>query len=238
MKITTVFFDLDGTLLPMDLEVFLGAYFRGLCRVLAPRGYEAEKLVKSIWAGTGAMIQNDGKCTNEAAFWNCFTAFWGQQALQDMPLFEQYYETGFQEVRSVCGFNPAAAGILRQLKEAGVQAVLATNPIFPAAATHSRIRWAGLTPEDFIHITTYENSSFSKPNPAYYREILEKLSLTPEECVMVGNDVGDDMPAGELGMQTFLLTDCLINPKNADLSSWPHGGFPELSAFLAQLSKT
>jgi len=233
MKISTVLFDLDGTLLPMDQEVFVAAYFKGIAAKLAPAGYEPEKLIKAIWTGTGAMIQNDGKCTNEAAFWSCFTALWGRQALEDLPLFEEYYRTDFQEVRAVCGFAPAANAVIRQLKDAGVRRVLATNPIFPQIATHSRIRWAGLEPEDFAHITTYENSTFCKPNPAYYRQILEVLGLSPEECVMVGNDVGDDMAAQALGMQVFLLTDCLINQDGADLSRWPHGGFRELSDFLA-----
>jgi len=31
----------------------------------------------------------------------------------------------------------------------GFRVALATNPIFPAIATEKRIRWAGLTPEDF-----------------------------------------------------------------------------------------
>ena len=110
--------------------------------------------------------------------------------------------------------------------------VLATNPLFPAIATHSRIRWAGLNPDDFEHITTYENSSYCKPNPDYYREILSKLNLKPEECVMVGNDTVEDMIAETLGMKVFLLTDCLINKPSADISTWPNGGFPELKAYL------
>ena len=52
---------------------------------------------------------------------------------------------------------------------------------------------------------------------------------------MVGNDVGEDMVAENLGMQVFLLTDCLINKKSADLSRYPHGGFPELLALLSSL---
>ena len=110
--------------------------------------------------------------------------------------------------------------------------MLATNPLFPAIATESRIRWAGLNKDDFELYTTYENSCFCKPNLDYYREILSRLGLQPEECLMVGNDVGDDMVARELGMQVFLLTDCLINKTNADLSQYPHGGFDELMAYI------
>ena len=114
---------------------------------------------------------------------------------------------------------------------------LATNPIFPARATQWRIQWAGLKPEDFEWYTAYENSSHSKPNPAYYRDVLARLNVKPEECLMVGNDVGEDMIAEQLGMKVFLLTDCIINKTNADISAYPHGNFDDLKSFLKQLSR-
>ena len=77
--------------------------------------------------------------------------------------------------------------------------------------------------------------SYSKPNPKYYLEITEKIGVKPEECLMVGNDVGDDMVAADLGMKVFLLTDCLINKKNVDISQFPSGGFDELSRYLDDL---
>ena len=96
-------------------------------------------------------------------------------------------------------------------------------------------KWMGLEPEDFAFITTYDNSSFCKPNPDYYREILGKLKLKSEECLMVGNDVGEDMIAEALGMQVFLLTDCLINRDGSDISRYPHGSFPELLSCIRSL---
>ena len=35
-----VFFDLDGTLLPMELEEFLGAYFKALGEFVTAKGYD------------------------------------------------------------------------------------------------------------------------------------------------------------------------------------------------------
>ena len=40
MNITTILFDLDGTLLPMDQEAFTTGYFKLLAKKLAPYGYE------------------------------------------------------------------------------------------------------------------------------------------------------------------------------------------------------
>jgi FMN phosphatase YigB (HAD superfamily) len=117
----------------------------------------------------------------------------------------------------------------------GLRLVLATNPLFPALATHSRVRWAGLETGDFELITTYENARRCKPNPQYYLDILDQLGLSPEECLMVGNDVGEDMVAQKLGMQVFLLTDCLINKHGADISSYPQGSFDALLTFLQNL---
>ena len=114
-------------------------------------------------------------------------------------------------------------------------AVLATNPIFPAVATENRMKWAGLVPEDFEWYTTYENSCHSKPNPQYYLDILTQIGCKPEECVMVGNDVDEDMIAETLGLKVFLLTDCLINKSGQDIAKYPHGGFEELRTYLKNL---
>ena len=121
------------------------------------------------------------------------------------------------------------------VKQKGLRAVLATNPLFPSIATENRILWAGLKPEDFEFFTTYENSFHCKPNLDYYRDVLSHIGYSPEECVMVGNDVDEDMIARELGMQVFLLTPCLINKRGADITEYPNGGFDELIEYLQKL---
>lgn len=236
MRIKAVLFDLDGTLLPMDQDIFVKAYFSGLAKKLVPHGYNAEALISAVWAGTKAMIQNDGSRTNEDAFWARFCEILGPQARSTEPILQNFYENEFQSVQNVCGFAPEASQIVGKLKSAGYRVILATNPIFPAIATQSRIRWAGLEPQDFESYTTYENSSRCKPNPDYYRDILTAAELTPDECLMVGNDVGDDMIARELGCHVFLLTDCLINAKCEDINKYPHGGFHELSKYLEEIA--
>ncbi len=234
-KITTVLFDLDGTLLPMDQDRFAETYFKLLAAKLAPRGYDPKELIDGIWSGTKAMILNDGSRNNEEAFWTDFTARFGSEAREDLPLFDEFYRVDFLQVRRVCGYHPDALKAIRILQEKGIRRILATNPIFPAVATENRIRWAGLEPTDFELVTTYENSRFCKPNPSYYKDILSSKGLRVEECLMVGNDVAEDMIAATLGMEVFLLTDCLINKPNLDIDSYPHGGFPELLSRLAEL---
>jgi FMN phosphatase YigB (HAD superfamily) len=203
-------------------------YFGLLAKKLAPKGYEPKKLIAGIWSGTQAMIGNDGSKTNEEAFWQDFCKGFGEEARQDMPFFDEFYRKEFLQIQQICGFRPEAAQVIHRLQEKSFTIALATNPIFPGVATENRIRWAGLEPSDFALYTTYENSRFCKPNLAYYEDILAQLRVSPEECLMVGNDVAEDMVAQKLGMEVFLLTDCLINKPGADIAQFAHGGFPEL----------
>ena len=237
MKITTVLFDLDGTLLPMDMNVFIKAYFGGLARRLAPLGYEPQKLIDSIWQGTAAMVKNDGEATNEERFWQGFEAAYGKPARADEDHFAAFYREDFDKVSAACGYTPLAREVIDTVKACGLRTALATNPIFPKMATERRIAWAGLSTSDFELFTTYENSRFCKPNLNYYRDLMQTLGVSPEECLMVGNDVGEDMIAETLGCRVFLLTDCLINSKNADISVYPNGSFPDLIAFIKNLNR-
>ncbi|AVM70557.1 HAD family hydrolase [Lachnospiraceae bacterium oral taxon 500] len=219
----------------MDQDRFTEAYFKMLTKKLLPHGYEPKKLIDSIWVGTAAMVRNTGQQTNEEAFWKKFTELNGEQVLADKSLFEEFYQKDFQQVKDFCGYNPKAAQMVAALKQRGFRLALATNPIFPAVATESRIGWAGLAPEDFEWYTTYENSSYCKPNPDYYRALLEKLKVQPEECLMVGNDASEDAAALKVGMSFFLLTDCLINKENKDISEYPQGDFDKLLEFVNEL---
>lgn len=233
MEIKAVLFDLDGTLLPMDQDLFVKAYFWALAKELAPMGYEPDKLIKVLWAGVGAMVKNDGSCRNEEAFWKVFTEAYGEKSMEDKPMIDEFYKNEFNKVQEVCGFSEAAKEVVDLVKANGKRAVLATNPLFPSIATENRMRWAGLAPEMFEAYTTYEACHYCKPNPKYYQELLEKLSLKPEECIMVGNDFDEDIvPTKVLGMKTFLLTDCLINKNDVDVSEYAHGDYAALKTFL------
>lgn len=233
MDIKMVLFDLDGTLLPMNQDEFTKGYFKLLINKLSPLGYDSEKLVESIWSGTSAMIKNNGKQSNEEVFWKSFREIDGRKAADDRPLFEEFYRCEFQRAKDLCGYNPKAGEAVRKIREMGLKTALATNPIFPETATVSRMAWAGLEPSDFELYTTYENIGFCKPNLEYYREIADRLEAKPEEILMVGNDVEEDMEAGmAAGMNVFLLTDCLINRERRDINQYPRGGFEQLMGYI------
>ncbi len=235
MSIKAVLFDLDATLLPMDQNEFIEVYFKSLSTKMAQYGYEPKKLIEAIWSGIRAMVLSTGEKTNEQSFWDTFKAVFGDKALNDIEIHKEYYEKDFDALKQVCGYTPKSKELIKYLKSRGIRVALATNPVYPAVATEKRIGWAGLDKSDFELVTTYEDSHYCKPNPNYYKEILGKLKLSPEECVMVGNDATEDMVAEKLGIKVFLLSDHLVNTKNVDISSYPQGSFEELYDFLNNL---
>lgn len=235
MSIQYIFFDLDGTLLPMDQDRFIRSYMTALSNYMEPHGFEPRRFIETIWHGTGAMFKNNGAATNEDVFWNTFTAIYGPEVRQYEPIFDTFYRTRFAQVQSSCGYDPKASKTIEKLKDMSFELVLATQPIFPAIATESRMQWAGLDQNAFKLYTTYENSNFCKPNPAYYRQILDKIGAEAEQCLMVGNDATEDMVAQTLGMKVFLLTDCLINKEGKDLSGYPQGNLDALLHYIQSM---
>ena len=234
-KIKAVLFDLDGTLLPMDMDKFIADYMKRLCAFLAPRGYEPAHVAEAMWHGIGAMVKNDGARTNEDAFWEVFTKRFGEKAINEKEALVDFYRTEFPKIQSSCGYTPKAKEAVDAIKALGYRVILATNPLFPAMATEHRIHWAGFDASEFEFFTAYEYSRHCKPNLDYYRDVLAKAGLEGEDCLMVGNDAEEDMIAEKLGMRVFLLTDCLLNKKNLDVAEYPQGGFDELIDFVSNL---
>ena len=230
--IKAVLFDLDGTLLPLDQDYFIETYLGRLGLYLAQYGYDPKTVVKAIYKSCAEMLKNNGTRSNEQVFWDSFTGIFGEQSRNDAVHFEEFYKTDFENVRAIMGYDERAAKIVSALREQGIITILATSPVFPSVATEARMRWAGLSPDLFDLVTTYENSSYCKPNPDYYLDILRRFDLTPQECIMVGNDVDDDMSAECIGMKVFLLTDRLVNRRSADISAYDQGGFAELIEYL------
>ncbi|MBR0278326.1 MAG: HAD hydrolase-like protein, partial [Clostridia bacterium] len=186
--------------------------------------------------GTSAMVNNDGSKSNKKAFWEIFSKYYPENTSDSEKYFTDFYNTDFQKARDFCGFNPKANIAVNTAKNMGYKTILATNPIFPALATESRIYWAGLNPSSFEFYTSYENMGFSKPNIKYYTEIANRIGLLPEECLMVGNDVDEDMIAESIGMKVFLLTDCLVNTNNKDISLYENGDFDKLIEYIKTMN--
>lgn len=228
-------FDLDGTLLPLFQEEFVKVYFGLLCKKLAPFGYQPDDTVKAVWAGTRGMVKNDGSRKNIEIFWEVFRKM--LNGLPDAkPFCDEFYTNEFDGVKSVLKYEVSRREQIERLKAAGLRLVLATNPVFPTNAFKTRLKWVGLDYSDFEYVTDYGNSSFCKPNPAYYKEIMDKLSLDPTECLMIGNNVTEDMAAAQTGMSVFLVPEFLENPNELDYSEFMQGTLDEAVGYALKLA--
>ena len=187
-----VFFDLDGTLIHMDEKKFLEIYFYTMGKWMTERGYSGERFIGGVVAGTRAMYKNDGSATNEEVFWQHFGTAYGPVSETEKQVMEDYYDGDFNLTLTACSGTPEAREIIKFCREAGLITVLSTNPLFPKVATIKRMALSGLAEEDFHLVTSYENSSFCKPNPAYFTDLLHRFDLSPDEVLVFGNNTFED----------------------------------------------
>ena len=225
-----ILFDLDGTLLPMVQDEFVKFYMPLLAKSYISTGVpvEPKAFIKAVWKGYEAMVKNDGSRTNREAFWSYMEDILPVSTEESEALALKFYANDFNQAIKSTSPSPYADRIVKAAKERGIHTYLATNPVFPRVATMNRIRWAGMDARDFELITTYEDYSYCKPNVEYFRTVLQELGLRPEECLMVGNDVEEDLVIRELGVKTYLVTDTMENKKNLPIHTDYMGTLEEL----------
>ena len=140
-EIKAIFFDLDGTLLPMEQDYFVKQYFKGIAAYAAPFGMDPKLLIDATVAGTRDMIKNDGANTNMQVFWNTFFKFIGEERTELIGILDDYYLGGFKILREYTGENSLAKDMIAAARRNGRKVVLATNPVFPMQAQLERISW-------------------------------------------------------------------------------------------------
>lgn len=229
-----IFFDLDGTLLPVDMDAFLEAYFKSMGAFVAQRGYDPKLFVGALNTAVRAMIVEEGG-RNDERFWRNFCALMGDKREEFEPLLEEFYTTEFDKLGSMINPLPEAAQAVRILREKGYRLYLATMPLFPLIAVEHRVKWAGCDPKDFERITTYDNSTSTKPHLAYYQENVDMIGLRPEEILMVGNNTREDLAAMKLGLDGYLVTDWLLNPDDFNIDQVKHGSMADFLRFVEAL---
>jgi len=232
----TILFDLDGTILPMDLDKFLHSYFKNLAIHL--KDYiDPSKLTGIMMECTNLMISNTSPIPNQDVFMSRFDELVNGDIEMYKEEFSNFYDNLFQEVKNTTWENKYIIESVKVLKEKGYNVVIATNPLFPMKANHHRIRWAGLTPIDFSYISSYEENSYCKPNIEFYKEVLSKINRDPKDCMMVGNDSFEDMIAGTLGIKTYLITDNLVNRYKEQITPDHIGTYKDFLAFVKTLKE-
>ncbi|MBR2989921.1 MAG: HAD family hydrolase [Solobacterium sp.] len=228
-----ILFDLDGTLLPMDNDDFIRVYFGYLAKAAYGWGYtDSKHLVDSIWKGVYAMYGNDGKRTNDLVFWDVFRKEMDRDLTGIEEHFSHFYLHEFDQAKEAVTPAPLAKEVIQAAHAKADKVILATNALFPMEAYVTRLSWIGLKIDDVDDITDYTRYSYCKPDPRYFKEILERHHLDAEECLVIGNDMDEDvMAAAGAGIRSFLVTDYLINRKNRPVEC-PNGTYADMLAYI------
>jgi FMN phosphatase YigB (HAD superfamily) len=203
-----ILFDLDGTLLDIDLASFLDRYFSALARAMAPLTDGQETLqaaMKALNVATYAMMLPHPGRTNQDVFTEEFRALTGIDIEVNASVFARFYAEEFPLLGDGYGPAPGARDAVEAALSLGLRVAVATNPIFPLAAVEHRIAWAGLSDLPVHAVTTYETMHACKPLPSYFTETAERIGAAPERCLMVGDDHELDLPAAATGMKTYYV---------------------------------
>lgn len=206
-----ILFDLDGTLLQVDMNRFIPAYVQGLAEVCADL-VEPRRFTDVVLQATWALLRSEqGECSNQQLFHSAL-----ERHLAISPdLFSQRLQCYCREylpaLAPLITPHPLVPRILRGCFDRGLKVVVATNPVFPRPLVEARLAWGAMGEFLFDLVTSYENSRFCKPHRGYFEDILQTLGLAPQHCLMVGNDTLHDLAAGQAGMATYLLDTWLID---------------------------
>lgn len=232
--INTILLDLDGTVLPLDMDLFMTIYFNEMSKVFNDLP-DHEMVVKNIWAATDAAVKNTEKITNENAFMNAYSELIVGDLEEHKRRFEKFYDEGFLQTKQSVVENEWIKKSVNILKEKGYTLALATNPIFPMKAIYHRIKWAGFEPSDFLYISYFEKNHYCKPQIKYYEEVLNAIGKKPSECMMVGNDVQEDMVVGKMGVKTYLITNHMLHRTQEPIVADYKGNYEDFYRFVDKL---
>lgn len=206
--ISALLFDLDGTLLDSDMDIFMPPYLRALAARLAPI-VPPDTLLNALMAATRTMMRPHSHIqTNQDVFWADFPPRVGHSLNEMVPPLDTFYRDDFSKLKGYTASKPEARPLVQAAFAAGYAVAIATQPVFPLVAVQQRLDWANVGDFPFALVTTYENMHTTKPDPAYYREICEHIGHKPETCLMIGNDLDADIrPAAAAGLHTYWLTE-------------------------------
>lgn len=237
-------FDLDGTLLPMDIDEFMTAYFMRIGQFMAAHGMDGKLFMAALKAGTQSMATHTNDTTNEEAFWSVFFTTYEEglgRALDDAErtamreLADEFYDQDFPHIGDGFAPNPAAERAVNALVAKGYPLVLATMPMFPLRAVEHRLAWAGVDPAVFQRITCYQNAKSVKPKQTYFAEVLTAIGVPGDEVLMVGNNTMEDFAVLDLGVDGYLIMDWLLDPVGFDISTIKHGSLEEFANWAESL---
>ncbi len=206
--VRAILFDLDGTLLNIEMNAYILGYAEGLARCFADLTNRCTFANALMTSAFDLLNSDDDSQTNEEFFLGRMSQRLGISPDIFKARLEIYYYDGLQHLAPLVRPFPLSRRILGHCFDNNLQVVIATNPVFPRPVVDARLDWGRLGGFPFHMVTSYENCRFCKPHPGFFRDILNARGLQPDEALMVGNDAEYDLPARNAGIPTFLLDTC------------------------------
>lgn len=198
-----ILIDLDKTLLDINFDDFLKAYFGLLIPKLKEITFDQNPL-NILNISVNYMINEKNGELNITKFYKKFTELTQIDEEKAKGLFLNFYINDFPKLNYFGKPTKNGRETILKLIELGYKTVLATNAIFPEIAILERMKWANVEDINFEFITTMENMHYAKPHIEYYLEVCEKIYIKPKDVLMVGDDlVMDIIPAKKVGIRTI-----------------------------------
>ncbi len=236
-NIQAILFDLDGTLLQVEMQEYISTYAASLADRLSHR-IATDKTVDAIFSAISELINRDsGDASNEIYFLQLIADRLDISLEAVADGFAEFFSSDLSFLDSLMQPTPLARALIEQSLERKLTIVIATNPVFPRAVVETRLARAGLSDFDFHLVTSYENCRRCKPHPDYFTDILAQLNLQAKACLMVGNDSRHDLAAREIGIPTFLVDTWLIDRCRGDFTTDLRGDHVALLDFIMTISK-
>jgi len=225
-------FDLDGTLLQVEMHRFIPAYLDELATQFSdtvPR----ERFTRVAQRAVHALIQSgDAERTNRERYLAMLEAHLEIPAERFEERLNSWLDHGLARLADYVWPVDGARLLLDHCFSLDIPVVLATNPVFPAPLIEARLSWGGLDDYPFRLVTSYENTRYCKPQAGYFLDLLALLDIEADNALMIGNDTEHDLAAGQVGMATFLADTYLIDRLNGDYHSDWRGGLDDLHRLL------
>lgn len=234
--IKNIIFDLDGTLINTNRDYFNKLFFKKIYMRFEKEGYNGKFFCDIVEDCVAKMLKNDGIDSNETVFINNFIDKTNMDENKAKEIFNKFYNNDYAELITCIQKIHEANEVVSILKDKGYNLILATNPLFPKKAVEKRAGWGDIDCSNFSYITSYENSSYCKPNINYYYEIIKKNNLKVEETMMIGNDLIEDLAIEKTGISCYIILDNVLNISNID-NCTKKGNYNDLLKYVSDFPK-
>jgi len=231
-NIQAVLFDLDGTLVDVDMNRFVQSYLRRLTEHMSDQ-VNPLRATQTLHHAVAAMFANtDASRTLESILFEVLQEELAVSSEWYVECLARFCQDDLESLRPLVTGHPLSSQLIESSLNRGWKVVLATNPIFPRVVVDARVSWGGMDGDAFYHVAAYETAHFCKPRPLFFKEILGRLQIPAEACLMVGNDTVHDLAASQVGMQTCLLTPWAFKRPDACFEADWKGRHEELLALI------